>query len=49
MKRAVAAAEQGLEALGVRAGVLRVYSPQALDQEVPLVWAPFWVAVVGVE
>lgn len=46
---AVVAAEQGLEALDVQAEVLRVYLPQALEQEVLLVWASVLGAVVGVE
>lgn len=33
----------------MQAEVLRVYLPQALDQEVLLVWGPVLGAVVGVE
>jgi len=47
--RVVVAAERGLEALVVQAEILGVYQPQAPDQEVLLVWGPFWGAVVVVE
>lgn len=46
---AVVAAELGLEALDVQAEVLRVYLPQALEQEVLLVWGSVLGAVVAVE